>query len=402
MRKVFSGSIPRVFSSLASVIVLWLLIFSSPSALAQGTATVSPDLVSLYRTTEGKLDAASLDKIVAQCSDVLAEAQRTKADRRYAQQLLAWAANQRGQMASDEAGRLVEEGDLEAAAALDRKAVADFHLALQHDPQMLKARHNLAVGLALHRKYEEAILQFSEVLKASPKHLPALANRAELHFQVQSWDAAERDYTDAIEIAPKDAALWNGRAHARLMLQRYELSLEDYRKATELEPSRAGYLVDYADACQSLGKWKAASEAYVRAIQLDPKEIRAKLNAAWLLATCPEPAIRRPQMALQVAESMTQDAIQQDYRYWDTLAAVHASAGDSAKAVEYLARGLELAPEELQGELRQRGALYGKGRAYLQPMDPMALSAMVGEEPTVRRANATESPAVGSGLKASR
>jgi len=35
-------------------------------------------------------------------------------------------------------------------------------------------------------------------------------------------------------------------------------------------------------------------------------------------------------------------------------------------------------------------------------MDPMALSAMVGEEPTVRRANATESPAVGSGLKASR
>jgi hypothetical protein len=110
MRKVFSGSIPRVFSSLASVIVLWLLIFSSPSALAQGTATVSPDLVSLYRTTEGKLDAASLDKIVAQCSDVLAEAQRTKADRRYAQQLLAWAANQRGQMASDEAGRLVEEG----------------------------------------------------------------------------------------------------------------------------------------------------------------------------------------------------------------------------------------------------------------------------------------------------
>ncbi|MFY7970104.1 MAG: hypothetical protein ACOVNV_13490, partial [Pirellulaceae bacterium] len=311
MRKVFSGSIPRVFSSLASVIVLWLLIFSSPSALAQGTATVSPDLVSLYRTTEGKLDAASLDKIVAQCSDVLAEAQRTKADRRYAQQLLAWAANQRGQMASDEAGRLVEEGELEAAAALDRKAVADFHLALQHDPQMLKARHNLAVGLALHRKYEEAILQFSEVLKASPKHLPALANRAELHFQVQSWDAAE--------------------------------------------------------ACQSLGKWKAASEAYVRAIQLDPKEIRAKLNAAWLLATCPEPAIRRPQMALQVAESMTQDAIQQDYRYWDTLAAVHASAGDSAKAVEYLARGLELAPEELQGELRQRGALYGKGRAYLQP-----------------------------------
>jgi hypothetical protein len=63
---------------------------------------------------------------------------------------------------------------------------------------------------------------------------------------------------------------------------------------------------------------------------------------------------------------------------------------------------LELAPEELQGELRQRGSLYGKGRAYLQPMDPMALSALVGEEPAVRRANATESAAVGSGLKTNR
>jgi tetratricopeptide (TPR) repeat protein len=402
MRKSFSGFTTRVVGSLASAIMLWAVVFISPSGWAQGPATVSPDLVSVYRTTEGKLDAASLDKIVAQCSDVLAEAQRTKADRRYAQQLLAWAANQRGQMASDEAGNLVEAGELEAAAALDRKAVADFHLALQHDPQMVKARHNLAVGLALHRKYDEAIAQFSEVLKASPKHLPALANRAELHFQVRSWEAAERDYTEAIEIAPKDSALWNGRAHARLMLHRYELSLEDYRKATELEPSRAGYLVDYADACQSLGKWKAASEAYVRAIQLDPKETRAKLNAAWLLATCPEPAIRKPQMALQVADSIPRDAIEQDYRYWDTLAAVHASAGDSSRAMEYLARGLELAPEELQGELRQRGSLYGKGRAYLQPMDPMALSALVGEEPAVRRANATESAAVGSGLKTNR
>jgi hypothetical protein len=70
--------------------------------------------------------------------------------------------------------------------------------------------------------------------------------------------------------------------------------------------------------------------------------------------------------------------------------------------MEYLTRGLELAPEELQGEMRQRGTLYGKGRAYLQPMDPMALSAMEADEPSVRRANATESPAVGSGLKARR
>ena len=53
-----------------------------------------------------------------------------------------------------------------------------------------------------------------------------------------------------------------------------------------------------------LGRYSEAATEYNRAIDIDPKSTQAQSGSAWLLATCPDKAVRKPDLAIQRAQTV--------------------------------------------------------------------------------------------------
>lgn len=386
-----------------------------PNALQNsGTSSVSRDLLDLYGTTTDARTIDEFDAIFQACASVVQDSRRSRADREYARELLAWSANKRGEARCDAAALLVETGKREEAAFLDAASIEDFRIALQHDPKRWKARHNLAIGLALQRKYSEAVDQFSQVIRESPKYANAYFNRGEIYFTLKELDLAIADFSAAAQLDPKDASSFSSRAHARFLLEQYDASIADYVRATELQPANADFRIDLADAFQSLGRWEEAAEQYGIALEKQSEHTRGLQNAAWLLATCPDREIRDAETAIALANRSIELEQKPTYRHWDTLAAALASAGQYADAVATESKALKSAPSTERSELEERLSLFRNRRAYIQDLDSESQSGTVVErnrEGSVTRTkvatrashpSATGTLPVGTGLRRSR
>ena len=119
-------------------------------------------------------------------------------------------------------------------------------------------------------------------------------------------------------------------------------------------------------------------QQYRRAVEADPTFLTALNNLAWLLATLPDPALRNPEAALQLARRAADATQRQDPAVLDTLAAAHAAQGRSDRAAEIAERAAALAEAQgrpqLAAQLRGRAAIYRAGRAYRE--DPASGSAV--------------------------
>jgi tetratricopeptide (TPR) repeat protein len=121
-----------------------------------------------------------------------------------------------------------------------------------------------------------------------------------------------------------------------------------------------------AAAFTKLGKYKEAVADLVEASELEGKagifEAPAAdvLNSlAWLLATCPDSAVRNGEKATEYVSR----ALQHDpnrWQIWDTRAAVFAENGDFGNAVQWQERCLERKDlsEADRARLEERLALY--------------------------------------------
>src|SRR5262249_30702392 len=81
--------------------------------------------------------------------------------------------------------------------------------------------------------------------------------------------------------------------------------------------------------------------AYTRAAKLDPEDTLAPNNLAWLLATCPEPKLRDPKRAVELARKAIELAPKEG-NFWNTLGAAQYRAGNWKAAIEGLNKSMEL------------------------------------------------------------
>jgi tetratricopeptide (TPR) repeat protein len=336
------------------------------SGLAQRKSPVSDDLLAVFKQTSTATQPSDFSAIIDVCQNAVGDSSRSKADRNYAQRLLSWAANRRGEILSDEAARLVSEEQMDSAARLDQRAANDFRLALKYDSNRWRARHNLAISLALENKIDEAIEQFTIVTEQKPSYANAYFNRGELKFQMRRFDDAIADYSLAIEQEPKNPENYSARGHAQFFNENYESAVADYRQASELAPKSAEFACDHADACQSLYQWKTAGFAYRKTLSIDSSHQRALQNAAWLMATCPDASVRNPKGAIQAVDQLFAIGVAKDFRVWDTIAAAQAASGDFATAKTSIEQAIRQAPADELADLEYRASLYRRNRAYVQ------------------------------------
>jgi hypothetical protein len=97
------------------------------------------------------------------------------------------------------------------------------------------------------------------------------------------------------------------------------------------------------DEAQAGQKWKQAVACYRRAIALKPAERALSNNLAWILATCPDEAIRSGQEALHLMKFLDSDSAGAPGWMLGTLAAAYAAAGNFDRANTWGIRAMQLA-----------------------------------------------------------
>jgi tetratricopeptide (TPR) repeat protein len=367
-----------------------LLVALPNHQVAAQEGVASQDLIALYQSSEQRQTVEELNELIEELKVIALDRQRTAGDRAYARDLLSWSLNRRGELRSDLAAERVDQGLNDEASELDKAAAADFRASLKLNPQRWRARHNLAIALAMANDYADAIEQFGIVIQEQPSYANAYFNRGELYFQTDNYAEAIADYTAAIRLQPNDAQYRNSRAHSLLMINRNKEALADYRKAAELDSTNGQWWADLADAYQFLGQYREAMSAYRLAIEADRELGRAYQNAAWLMATCPDTKVRNPKNALEAARRAIELDGDGDPRYLDTLAAAQAANGQFSDAVETVKDAMKNAaqvstPEDMEAMKQRMVAYQNKKGFFSKPAADAGVSSTVrtaaGDEP---------------------
>jgi Flp pilus assembly protein TadD len=140
-------------------------------------------------------------------------------------------------------------------------------------------------------------------------------------------------------------------------------------------PETVGFHLGLAAAANIEGRFATAVWHWREALRLDSAQHSARNNLAWLLATCPDPNVRDPAAAVQLAEELV--VVRPDAQPLDTLGAAYASAGRFDEALEQMARAIARAEEddapELASVFRQRLEQYARGEPWIEaPLAPGA------------------------------
>jgi tetratricopeptide (TPR) repeat protein len=299
--------------------------------------------------------------VVESCRRALAvEPKGDAAD--YAKQLCGWALNRRGQLKAD--------------AGNDAAAMLDFVDAIRLDENQWRAVHNRGVLFAQAGQFEKAFDDFNLCTELNPRFAKAYSNRAALFVQAGDLLAALQDYRRAITLDPDLAVAHKGRGRVCHMLGSTDEALQHFDAAAQLSPNDAQVLASRADLLSDMGRYPEAAIEYHRAIMIDDQLAHAFRSSAWLMATCPDDAVRNAEQALAHAEKAVNLDNYENPVSLDTLAAALANAGQYDEAVRAIERAIEIAPPEERAVYRARLKLYQRSQPFR--VSPVAGVATVG------------------------
>lgn len=281
---------------------------------------------------------------------------------KYAINLTAWSFNRRGQ--------------LKAEAGHDKEAILDFDDAIRAESTCWRAVHNRGVLLAQAGQFEKAFDDFSRAIQLNPQFAKAYSNRAALFMVANNLNAAHQDYKRAIELDANLAVAHRGCGRVCQLMNRLDDAMLHYDAAVQLAPNDAYAAACRADLLTDVGRYSDALAEYNRALQLDPKSSQANCGSAWLLATCPDSALRNPDLALERANQAVELSAQKDAVSFDSLAAAQASSGDFKAAMKSIHRAIELAPVDERDSYKDRLAMYQHAKPYrIAPVERLAQQA---------------------------
>jgi tetratricopeptide (TPR) repeat protein len=234
--------------------------------------------------------------------------------------------------ADDSADRYYDEGRAHLKAGQFHEAIMAFDKAIRRDPDDAFAYQKRGLAHAALQENREALADFGKALELDPKNATAYLYRAQVLIQRKDFAGAVADCTEAIRLRPEDAEARQCRGHAHNMAKEYAAARDDFGEAVRLAPSSTA------------------------------------LNAlAWLLATCPEGAVRDGARAVELAKRACEQSAWAEANILDTLAAAYAECGQFDEAVKWQQEAVRLAGDKVREELRGRLELFKKGEAYHGP-----------------------------------
>ncbi len=187
-------------------------------------------------------------------------------------------------------------------------------------------------------------------------------------FQKGMVDEASTHFRSALQIKPDYVEACNDLAIALRQKGSVDEAIVLYQKALQLQPDYAEAHYNLAIALQQKGRTDEAIAHYQKALQIKADYAKAQNNLAWVLATCPQAALRNGKKAVELAERAKALTGGEDPIILHTLAAACAEAGRFSEAVETAQQALRLAEAQsnpkLAGKLQSELILYQAGSPY--------------------------------------
>ncbi|MFQ5601477.1 MAG: tetratricopeptide repeat protein, partial [Candidatus Krumholzibacteriia bacterium] len=248
------------------------------------------------------------------------------------------------------------------------EALAHYTEALRIEPHYGAAHDNLGSALVRLGRLDEAAVHFEEALRVDPDYAKAHCNLASLRTRQGRYGEALRHLEEALRIDPLFGMAHYNWGHVLLAQGQLDSAITRFEVAAERAPHYAEVHHNLAAAFLQKGEYARALEHYRNTLEVEPEHGGALNNLAWLLATCPDAALRDGDAAVRSAEKALRVAPDESPGLLDTQAAAYAEAGRFENAVATAERARALAARagntQLVRKLEERLQLYRAGKAY--------------------------------------
>ncbi len=267
-------------------------------------------------------------------------------------------------VAGDDAERKLLARTSERHAAEADAVGAEVLIARQ--PDHIAVRHDAALIYLELGRPERAHRHFAAVARIAPESAPAHYNEGVALEALGRHDEAVTPYQKAILLDFSYVPARLGLARTWSRLGQLELAALAYGEAVQLAPSSAEAHCGLARVLTQLQRPLEAFERYRAGIALKPDWVPCLINFAWLLSAHADSAIRRPELAVEMAERAADLTHYADPEALDVLAAAYASAGRFDQAVQFASAALHVQPPPgLRQALGERLASYRRGIPFV-------------------------------------
>ena len=240
------------------------------------------------------------------------------------------------------------------------------HTIFARDYQLAQSYHNTGVALVQLERRAEAVLEFRQALRLHPDVAVTWAELGETLRSLHRLDEALGAFQRAKQLRPES---WRHPWQIGIVWmekREFERARRELEIATQIDGADGKSFKALATASQNSGHYREAIDAWRRARELDPADLDAPMQLAFLLATCPDDALRNGAEALALAQGVAQ-ARPDDVAALDVLAAAQAEQGRWGEALATVRRALQLGERQAIADLatlRQREASYAQRRPY--------------------------------------
>ena len=246
------------------------------------------------------------------------------------------------------------------------ESIAHFQKALETHPNYAALHYNLGLDFYQLGRMDEAITQYNKELEVSPND-PLVYNNLGLALAKKGEaDAAIAAYQKALAIKPDLGSAHDALGIALLKKGKVDEAIAHLLKAEQIEPRLAGEQNSLGIAFAKKGQLAEADGHFKKALQTNSRDVEARGNLAWLLATASDASVRDGVKALVLAQQASQLASPDDAMVLQALAAAEAETGNYPEAIAAARGALELAVnqnnEPLSGNLQTELKLYEAGR----------------------------------------
>lgn len=188
-----------------------------------------------------------------------------------------------------------------------KKAIEDFDESIRLNPEETSA-YNARGGAKYHLgDLHSAIRDYDKAIKLNPKDARNFDNRGLAKNALKDYRAAIADYDEAIKLDPKFAPVYNNRANSKRALKDLAGAVADYTESIRLNANDPWPYNNRGWILLLRGDYQSALRDLDEAIRLDSKAPFWRINKAFLLSVADDAAIRNPQLALELVESVVKE-----------------------------------------------------------------------------------------------
>ncbi len=223
-------------------------------------------------------------------------------------------------------------------------------------------------GPAYQHRLDQAIQYHRQAIQLNPNYAAAHNKLGNLLADRGRLEEAIGEYRHALRLKPDCAEVHNSLGIALAQQGEPGEAIAHFRKALRLKP-------DYTEAWKNLGSVLMEQRRFGKVIPMlqerltrAPDDLGVVLKLAWLLATCPNHALRHGARAVQLAEEVCRKTGHRNARALDVLAVAYAEEGRFEEAIRWAEQALQMASSSGQSRLAEgiekRLRLYKTHRAY--------------------------------------